>query len=199
MNPNNVVSDSLKNALSAASTYSEWSAAIVLVGVCVEFLVWLFYSNRKEKSAEKIWLFIGYFLVILGVGGEFIFSGRITRLAEEIQQVSDQKVASVQKDAGEANNKAADALKQAAILGLSQKNLHNFVAEQKNLNDAAIGELNKSAASLSAARDDARASADITKKDLAEMTDLLNQESALRKRMISLMAPRHLSANNNLP
>jgi hypothetical protein len=54
--------------------------------------------------------------------------------------------------------------------------------------------LERDKSDLNKARDDALSAAVGTKKDLADMTTLLNQESALRQQMIAVLTPRDFSS-----
>jgi len=184
--------DVLRAAYEVANSRNEWATGIVTAGVVIELVALLLFGKEMSRN-EKIALAIGSILVVLGVGGEWVFGSRASAIAVQIQQASDEKIATLAKDEGADHKIAAQAAADAAGLGVNVQNLHTFVNTQESHNNAAVTELQHSTAGLNKARDDALAAADGTKKDLAQMTALLAQESDLRAKIEKLTAPRQIS------
>ncbi|KGW92067.1 hypothetical protein [Burkholderia pseudomallei] len=183
---------SLKAAFSAASSYSEWATLIVVGGVVVEFIALLLFSKEMNKW-ERVLLFIGNVLVVGGVGGEYIFSARATAAATKLQQISDERIAELGREQAADHKVATEAAKYAASLGVSVKGLRNFVADQETRNNNVVAELKRNTTGLQKARDEALAAAEVTKKDLADMTHLLSEERDVRQKMLAVITPRDLT------
>ncbi|MHB0991994.1 MAG: hypothetical protein ACYC0M_12050 [Burkholderiales bacterium] len=123
-----------------ANSYNDWSTAVVVIGLVVEFFALLFFSKDMSK-AEKTLLVIGSILVAVGVGGEYIFSGRATSAAIALQQASDQKIAGLQRDQEEDHKIATQAAAYAARLGVTVKTLPDFVKQKEGEFNAQFGKL----------------------------------------------------------
>jgi len=105
----------LRETFRTANSYAEWATLAVVIGLIVEFAVLLIFA--KEISRTERWLLIfANILVAGGVGGEYVFGGRATTAAIQLQQASDEKVAMLGKDTAEAKKDAADAIERAAQL-----------------------------------------------------------------------------------
>jgi hypothetical protein len=183
---------SLKAAFAAANSHNEWATLIVVIGVITEFLALLFFSKEMNKW-ERILLFVGNVLVVAGVGGEYVFNARATAAATKLQQISDEKIAELGREQAADHKVATQAAEYAASLGVNVNGLRDFVTKQESYNNDVIGELKRSTAGLNEARDEALAAAEVTKKDLADMTQLLTEESQIRQKMIAVITPRELT------
>jgi len=85
---------SIKTALDAASSWNEWATGAVTLGVAVELLALLVWGKEMPRS-EKIALAFGSVLVVIGVGGEWVFGGRTAAAATALQQASDERIAAL--------------------------------------------------------------------------------------------------------
>jgi len=232
--------ESLKTAFFTANLWNEWATAVVVLGVVLELVALLVFGKDMSRT-EKTMLVVGSVLIVLGVGGEYIFGGRAVAAAAQLQQLSDQKVAELSGGQERDHRIATQAAAHAADLGVTVDNLQGFVTTKEKLADSKLAELKRFVAAdntrnatliaefrkdevrlemarsralaannvrnatviaelerdktdLEKARSDALAAAEGTKKDLADMSTLLNQESALRQQMIAVLTPRGLSS-----
>jgi hypothetical protein len=81
----------LKNVFVTANSNAEWSILVVVIGLIIEFAVLLVFS--KEMSHTEKWLLvIANIFVAGGVGGEYIFGGRASDAATQLQQASDSQI-----------------------------------------------------------------------------------------------------------
>jgi hypothetical protein len=152
--------------LSIISTAKLVAAFLVAIGVVIEFGGdWVARPFEKTVEAAR--------------------SAEMARLSTE--------AASARAAIAEANMSASEAIAEAAKLGVSFGNLNDFVNAQKADNDKTLAELRKDATDLNKARSDALAAAEGTKKTLAEMSSLLDQQRTLQQRMIEAMAPRSIT------
>jgi len=180
--------ESLKIAFSTASTLNEWATVVVVLGVVLELAALLIFGKDMSR-VEKMMLVVGSVLVVLGVGGEYIFGGRASAAAARLQQISDEKITEVKSD-------AAHAIFQAAILGVQEKNLDQYVKDQKKRVDAAIADLRSNDRKLATAREDAAKSVAEAKSILANMNGQLAAIRELRQKMevvVSKQSQRHLT------
>jgi len=105
----------LRETFRSANSYAEWATLAVVVGLIIEFGVLLIFA--KEISRTEKWLLIfANILVAGGVGGEYVFGGRASTAAIQLQQASDEKIAAFSNDAAEAKRDAANAIERAATL-----------------------------------------------------------------------------------
>jgi len=156
--------ESLKIAFSTASSLNEWATVVVVLGVVIELVALLIFGKDMSRT-EKGMLIVGSVLVVVGVGGEYIFGGRASAAAARLQQISDEKIT-------EAKNDAAHAIFQAAALGVQEKNLDQYVKDQKARVDRAITSLNAEERTLrivakKADVQDSQLRADLTKSEVA--------------------------------
>ena len=184
--------ESLKTALSLWTTWNDRATFAVVVGVIIELFALLFFG-KEMPLREKVTLFVGSLLVVVGVGGEYTFGARASRAAAQLQQVSDERIAALGKEQGADHRLAATAAADAGRLGVSVDTLHDFVTTQERRNTAAIATLRSTTAGLNRARDDALAAAASTRKDLDEITGLLDQERELRQQIVALTLHRSLT------
>lgn len=171
--------ESLKAAFSLATSRNELSTIVVVIGVIVEFGALLFFSKHMSRG-EKITLFIGSVLVIFGVAGEYVFGSRASTMASQLQQLSDQKISTLEAQQEADRKLAAQATKDAADLGLNVVDLKQFVKNKASEIDSAKSELKKDIDSLERARDDALQASNGAKKSLIEATTLISEEKALQ-------------------
>lgn len=98
----------LRETFTSANSAAEWATLAVVIGLIVEFAVLLVFA--KEISRTEKWLLVfANILVAGGVGGEYVFGGRATNAAVQLQQVSDEKVAGLTKDTARLSSEAATA------------------------------------------------------------------------------------------
>jgi hypothetical protein len=165
--------ESLKDAFSAATSWNERATAIVVFGVIIELAALLIFSKKMARS-EKILLVSGSIMVVAGVAGEYIFGGRASAAARQLQQFSDRRVAELKLDEEADRKIATQAAAHAADLGVTVDNIRSFVTEK---------EAEAQKASVNA------------KKDAAEMTAALNLEREVRERFARMVEPRSLTAS----
>ena len=137
----------LKAAFDAATSWNEWATAVVVIGVAVEFLALLLFSKEMSR-AEKLMLVLGSLLVVGGVGGEYVFGSRATRIATELQQHSDQTIAGLTAQQEADHKIATQAAAHAADLGVTVDNLKETVRQRTADADTAIVSLNDAAKRL---------------------------------------------------
>ncbi len=107
--------EALKIVFATNRNWSEWATIGVFIGLLGDILV--IFLFRKDKPKSETWLAFACTLIIAGgVYGEYIFGGRASKAADELQQLSDQKVADSNKEAKKAGKDAADANERAATL-----------------------------------------------------------------------------------
>jgi outer membrane murein-binding lipoprotein Lpp len=111
----------IKAAFDTASLYSEFATIAVTIGVFIEFVA-LFIFGHEMPAAEKGAMIFATFLIVAGCAGEFIFGSRANTAASQLQQASDEKIASLEHDskrlfddAASAKRDTAKALADAAI------------------------------------------------------------------------------------
>jgi len=122
------------------------------------------------------------------------------------------QIEATKNDAAKANDRAAQAIKAAADLGVTFTNLQGFVegkeaeavarleefrkssADEKRRNAAVIADLTQSKDKLEQARIEATVAAESSQKTLADITKVLDAERAMRDQIQALVTPRKLSA-----
>ena len=88
--------------------WSELATFGVFIGLVGDILVIFLFSKDKPKS--ETWLAFACTLLIAGgVYGEFRFGGEASLAADQLQQISDEKIAALNKEAGDARQKAGEA------------------------------------------------------------------------------------------
>ncbi|HEY3638447.1 MAG TPA: hypothetical protein VGK90_09885 [Rhizomicrobium sp.] len=118
----------LRAAYFSAISWNDWATGAVTAGVVIELLALLMFGKEMPRN-EKIALLIGSILVVVGVGGEWIFGGRASTAAAQLQQASDEKIAYAQASAANAELHAAD-------LGITLNGLEkNVRSRTKAIND----------------------------------------------------------------
>jgi hypothetical protein len=98
----------LKTVFAANRDWAEWSNFAVIAGLVVEMIVLWIFSHGK---GESIFLTIAVLIIGVGVFGEYRFGSRAADAASELQRISDERVASLGRDAAEAKERAANAEK----------------------------------------------------------------------------------------
>jgi hypothetical protein len=171
-------------------------AGLVAANVAVWFGVWLERDSAAIEVREKGWRILVRGLAAETAIGFFVFA---LDTSIGIRQTAEITAASERADTAElqiasAKDQAATAMADAAFLGVSQKDLHDFVTAQKAANDAAIADLKRNTIGLEKARKEATEAAAGAKKDLADMQTALAQERQLRAAMASTITNRQLSA-----
>jgi hypothetical protein len=210
----NPESEVLKIAFAAAKVWNERSTVLVMGGVVIEFAALLIFSKDMPRR-EKIALFFGNVLVIVGVGGEWIFGGREADAASTLQQMSDQKVAALQREQEADHKTAAQAAAYAASLGVTVEKLPDLVngklaivnrqyavlkigvdAETKR-DTALISQFDKDKKTFDTARNDALTSAGKAEAAVAtinraeaDIAAALNSVQDMRQRVIAMTTPR---------
>jgi hypothetical protein len=119
-----------KDLEAAISSHNWWLSVftiIVALGIFAETMVEFGYSNDKPRS-EK-WLTLACALVVLGgVIGEYLEGGAVTDKASQLQQTADDDVGRLYKEAGDANERAANADKAVAEARLETAKLEKSLA-----------------------------------------------------------------------
>jgi hypothetical protein len=105
----------LKLAFSINNEWFEWSTVVVLAGLVFE-LVTLLIFHKTASWREKSILIAGTLFIAIGVAGEWHFGSKASAAASRLQAISDQKVATLAKDAASAKKDAANAIARAAKL-----------------------------------------------------------------------------------
>lgn len=127
----------LKEAFRAANSEAEWATLAVVIGLIIEFAVLLIFA--KEISRTEKWLLVfANILVAGGVGGEYVFGGRATNAAIQLQQASDEKVATLSKEAAQAKKGAAEAMQRAADAQLALERFKAPRTIDKLLHDPSV-------------------------------------------------------------
>lgn len=179
-------------------------AGLIGANVAVWYGVWLERESAPKDVQERGWRILVRALAAEAAIGVFLFAADTG--IDVIQR----------KENANTYERATNAEREAGRLGVSVGKLHTFVTDEERKIDGqmegfskyAEGEkqqfgeiaasLAKSKGDLEKARSDALAASDLTKKDLAQMQALLNQEAALRQQMISVLTPRHFSPDQHL-
>lgn len=89
------------------------------------------------------------------------------------KSASDTEIARLHRDTADANARAVEAASDAAKLGLSVGNLHDFVAQQTDTNNAVIADLKSNTKDLERARADAITAAGEAKKTLDTVNEAI--------------------------
>jgi hypothetical protein len=202
-----------RGSLEASSDF--WSVVLVVatvvvaVGVAMEFAeelgeLWEAIRGRHKLSRAKQVVFLGTLLVIGGVAAEFWaefrgadFETKLRGNNEAAQGVLDARARAATKAAVDLTAKFGglqgfvDA--QERQMDAEMGDFRAFADSEKRETKAVIGDLNRNRADLAAARLDAQSAAAASKRDLAEVATLLEQERELRQRIVALTTPRALS------
>ena len=107
--------EALKASFDAANSYSETSVVAVIIGVVIEFLA-LFIFSKEMPLPEKVVMAFATFVIAVGCGGEWLFGGRATSDARQLQNIAEMSTAEAQKDAASANERAGRTNERAAKL-----------------------------------------------------------------------------------
>jgi len=158
----------------------------------IELLALLIWGKEMSRS-EKIVLALGSVLVVVGVGGEWVFGGRAATAATALQQASDERIAALDRDQERDHRIAAQSAAYAARLGVSVKSLQTFVTNQEARNNAAMVELQSRTADLKKARDEALTAANSSNRDLKEIEASLTAERALQTKLERIATRRYLT------
>lgn len=105
----------LKNIVSHNSRRVRWSAWAIVGGLFTEVLVLLWFSAAKSAFETGL-LIISNFIIAAGVFGEDHFAHKSGEAATRLQQISDEKVATAEARAAEADQKAQEAILELARL-----------------------------------------------------------------------------------
>jgi hypothetical protein len=86
----------------------------VFLGLIVEYTI-LLWLKRKDLSKTDITLtIIAGIAISLGVGGEYLFGSKASDAAMRLEDLSEQRVANLNKEAGDARKEAATAMQRAS-------------------------------------------------------------------------------------
>jgi hypothetical protein len=99
--------DALKALVAHNQYWSDWSTIAVFAALLLEIIIIFAFSKDRPRSETILSLICGLILAI-GVYGEYRFGSRAALGNAELQNISDQKVAEL--------NRQANALEQANIL-----------------------------------------------------------------------------------
>jgi outer membrane murein-binding lipoprotein Lpp len=125
----------VKAAFETASSYSEIATIAVTIGVFIEFVA-LFIFGKEMPPAEKGAMIFATFLIVAGCAGEFIFGSRANTAASQLQQVSDEKIASLGNDskrlAGDAEAAKRDTAKAVADASAAKERTAQLEIELEN-------------------------------------------------------------------
>jgi hypothetical protein len=103
----------LREEIFRNETRSEYGAWAVVVGLVIEVV--LAVAFRSDKSFIENWApVLADCLIALGVYCEIHFGRRVKTAAEELQRLSDEKIAEAEARASEANQKAQEAILELA-------------------------------------------------------------------------------------
>lgn len=100
----------LEGLISARNWWLGLFTAIVALGILAETLVEFWYSKDKPRR-EVILTVICSLIVLGGVIGEYMESGRIAESADQLQGLADRDVADLYRQSADANERAAKAAK----------------------------------------------------------------------------------------
>lgn len=116
--------EALRLYLSTNAYWAEWSTLAVFVGLLGDIFVIIWFDLRDpDKSRREIWLAgIASVVIAAGVLGEWRFGHRATDASSQIQAV-------LEKQTGDANERAANAVRQAAIAQAAVKEAESHLAE----------------------------------------------------------------------
>jgi hypothetical protein len=117
----------LKLAFSTNNEWFEWSTIVVLAGLVFE-LVTLLAFHKTASWREKSILIAGTLIIAIGVAGEWHFGSKASVAALRLQAISDEKVATLGKDAADAKKDAANAIEGAAKLEKEAKEAQAAIA-----------------------------------------------------------------------
>lgn len=105
--------EALKAVLVSNNRYLGWCTIAVFVGLLVEYTI-LLWLKRKELSSGEIALTIIAGLAIAGgVYGEYHFGSAAARTAMQIESLSENRVAQLNREAGIARREAGEAIERA--------------------------------------------------------------------------------------
>ena len=105
--------DSLKTILADNTRWAGWCTIAVFLGLIVEYTI-LLWLKRKDLSRTDITLtIIAGIAISLGVGGEYLFGSKASEAAMCLENLSEQRVADLNKEAGDARKDAGEARREA--------------------------------------------------------------------------------------
>jgi hypothetical protein len=111
--------EALKLVFATNRNWSEWATIAVFVGLLGDILVIFLFS--KDKPRSETWLaFICTLIIAVGVYGEYSFGSKAAQAANQLQQLSDQKVS-------DSNLKAEAAQAEVARLNLETAKLRDLL------------------------------------------------------------------------
>jgi hypothetical protein len=105
--------EALKTVLVSNSRYAGWCTFAVFVGLLVEYTILLWLKRQELSRWEKVLTVIAGLAIAGGVYGEYLFGSRASDAALKLESLSEQNVAALNKEAGEAR-KAAGIAEQKA-------------------------------------------------------------------------------------
>lgn len=112
-------SEAIKAVFTINRALADWATIAVFVGLLGDILV--IFLFRKDKPKSETWLaFICTLTIALGVYGEYRFGGKASQAAADLQRLSDERVAGLNKEAGDARKAAADLVSQIQPRDLTQ-------------------------------------------------------------------------------
>jgi hypothetical protein len=99
--------ETLKSALVTNNVFAERCTIAVFAGLLTEYII-LFWTQRKDFSKLEFGLAVAAAILIAGgVYGEYFFGSRASDAALGIEKISEDRIASLNKEAGEARERAA--------------------------------------------------------------------------------------------
>jgi hypothetical protein len=160
---------------------------IVVIGLIGE------YREDKKGSWWAPHAFLAEMFVLAGVAGELFFEGGAFWYSLKLHALDETVITKAQTD-------ASSAVREAARLGVTYKNLDSTVEAQKESVDKAVGEIKDSGKTLTAARDETvssaskvQASLDAAREAQNELVASVSTISELRQQIHDLTTKRVLT------
>lgn len=105
--------EALKALAAHGQSWADWSTLIVFLGLLGEIAIAFAYTKDKPRS-EIIWGIVCGVVIAAGVYGEYRYGSKAARANLELQRISELMVANLNREAGEAIERAANVEKELA-------------------------------------------------------------------------------------
>jgi hypothetical protein len=122
--------EQLEALLKSENVWAARSTLILAIGILGEYVVLPFFEKKEKQSRTKtLFKIVFALLVVAGIGGEYLFSSKISDHALELQTLADTELQAVTTDVGNthtaANNAAADAVRAKDAAGTAKMSADN--------------------------------------------------------------------------
>jgi hypothetical protein len=110
--PGGLEIEALKALVAHNQSWADWSTIAVFIGLLGEIAITFAYTKDKPRSEIVLGVVCGA-VIAFGVYGEYKFGSNAAQENAELQNISDRKVAELNKEAGDARMAAGDAISEA--------------------------------------------------------------------------------------